>query len=260
MTHADPGDRGCAAATSGGDVEETSTLGLCMSSVPPIPATCVHRPTIGGLVRPWVNVELADGGIDFRSQHRRRAELAITNQLCQVCGRPLCRPNILLGGPDQLRTLAFGEPPLHAECAVYTSYACPMVAGRMNHVRTAAPLVQGPRGAACATPGCDCGGWVSTEPAEIPTEAPQPQPWYALYTSGYTSARDEHGKLLAITSPAAVLRVRLVSRPGQGRVWISVADALKDYEAPTFLRSDAAATRSSRPARRGNRHRRGSSR
>lgn len=243
-THADLDARGCPATSPAGGVEKTpkpaTPLNLHVGPVPPIPAACAHRPTIGGLVRPWVNVELADGGLDFRSQHRARAELAITKQLCQVCGRPLHRPNILLGGPDQLRTLTFSEPPLHAECAVYTSYACPMVAGRMDHVRTTAPLAQGPRGAVCATPGCDCGGWVSTEPADVSTETPQPRPWYALYTSGYTSVRDQHGKLLAITSPAAVLRVRLVSRPGEGRVWVSVADALKDYEAPTFLTPNTA--------------------
>lgn len=210
-----------------------------MSSVPPIPATCAHRPTIGDYVRPWVNVELADGGIDFRSQHRRRAELAITTQLCQVCGQPLQRPIVLLGGPNQLQTLVFAEPPLHPECAVYTSHACPMVAGRMNHARNSASLAEGPRGTTCPVLGCDCGGWVPADQPNEPTETQEPQPWYAFYVTAYTSVRDQRGKLLAMTTPTEVRRVRLVSQPGEGRVWTAVGDALRNYQAPTFTPADS---------------------
>lgn len=186
-------------------------------------------------MRPWVNVELGDGGIDFRRQHRSRAERAITGRLCQVCGQPLRHPLVLLGGPGELRTLVFSEPPLHPECAVYTSRACPMVAGRMDGARVGASLSEGPRGASCFDPTCDCGGWVPAEQERTVNEPQDPQPWYAIYASDYTPIRDQHGKLHALTTPGAVLRVRLVSRPGEGRLWIAVADALADYEAPRFL-------------------------
>lgn len=203
--------------------------------VPPIPATCANRPTIGGLVRPWINVELADGGIDFRAQHRRRAELAITRQLCQVCGTRLRRPIVLLGGPQQLRRLMFGEPPLHPECAAYTSHACPMVAGRMTDVPHRPSLSEGPRGATCPLEGCGCGGWVS---GESHTKGREPHPWFAVYAAGYTHARDDRGGLLVLTTPEAVLRVRLVSQPGEGRCWEPVPDALADYEPPQFRMAD----------------------
>lgn len=212
-----------------------------MVDVPRIPATCEHRPTIGGLVRPWINVELADGGLDFRSQHRRRAEHAIVGQLCQVCGTPLRHPIVLLGGPDQLRHLMFGEPPLHPECAVYTSHACPMVAGRMAHVRAGPPLADGPRGATCPVDGCGCGGWVDSPNKPGGDAHPRGRhPWYAVYAAAYSNIRDQNGTLLAITEPGAVLRVRLVSRPGEGRCWESVSDALAGYEPPTFQTIEAA--------------------
>jgi hypothetical protein len=210
-----------------------------MADVPPIPATCANRPTIGGLVKPWVNVELADGGIDFRGQHRTRAEQAITQRLCQVCGTKLWpasqlrQPIVLLGGPDQLQTLMFGEPPLHTECAAYTSRACPMIAGRMTHYPDRPRVMQGARGAVCPLPGCDCGGWVNHD--TTPENAGQPAvPWYAVYTTAYTWARDQHGTLLALTAPTAVRAVRLVSRPGEGRCWQLVPDALTDHQPPTF--------------------------
>ncbi|HEV7651360.1 MAG TPA: hypothetical protein VGP26_24685 [Actinophytocola sp.] len=206
-----------------------------MTAVPPIPVTCAHRPTIGGLVRPWINVELADGGLDFRSQHRRRAEHAITARLCQVCGTPLRHPVVLLGGPDQLRRLMFGEPPLHPECAAYTSYACPMVAGRMASARTAPALAEGPRGAACPDDGCDCGGWTNHSNPGGADAHREPHPWFAIYATAYSHVRDQHGTLLAITSPDAVRRVRLVSRPGEGRYWRAVRDALAGYEPPAFV-------------------------
>lgn len=203
-----------------------------MTDRPPIPYTCGHRPTIGGLVKPWVNVELADGGVDFRGAHRTKAELAITGQLCQVCGTGLRHLIVLLGGPDQLHHLMFGEPPLHPECAVYTTLACPMVGGRMLSYPGRPRLAVGPRGAVCFEPGCDCGGWVNHDPGN--TDGEPAHPWYAVYTLGYTWAYDQHHNLQVLTTPAVVRRVRLVSRPGEGRCWRTVPDALASYQAPEF--------------------------
>jgi len=55
---------------------------------PPIPATLASRPVKGGLAYPWVNVELADGGADYRSTHYARYEKAWTECRCQSCGQP----------------------------------------------------------------------------------------------------------------------------------------------------------------------------
>jgi hypothetical protein len=204
-----------------------------MTTVPLVPATCAHRPTIGGLVRPWINIELADGGLDFRGQHRGRAEKAITHKLCQVCGTGLRRPIVLLGLAEHMRRLMFAEPPLHPECAAYTSHACPMVAGRMSHHPARPTLAEGPRGARCPDEGCDCGGYVNHQPSERTEDRPA-EAWYAVYVAAYTAMRDQNGTLLVLTTPAAVLRVRLVSEPGKGRIWVPVNDALKNYHAPTF--------------------------
>lgn len=205
------------------------------SGPPPIPATCEHRPTIGGRVTPWVNVHLADGGIDFRSQHRTRVIEALSRSLCQVCGLPLGHPIVLLGGPKSLRQLIFGEPPLHPECAVYTSKACPVVAGERTHTPTGPSISRGKRGEKCFEPGCDCGGWVPSTPDDAGHEPLDLEPWYAVYASGFSIATAPDGNIIgALLSPSQVLVIRLISRPGQGRCWVNAPDALADYEAPTL--------------------------
>jgi len=115
---------------------------------PPIPATLEHRPTVGGLVAPWVNVALADGGVDFRTTHHSKWQRCWVEGLCQTCGEPLTRrPVVLLGGPNQIQPGGyFAERPLHPECAAYATRACPMVAGRRTHYAEHEPLAAGARG------------------------------------------------------------------------------------------------------------------
>lgn len=204
-----------------------------MPELPPIPATCAHRPTVGGRVAPWINVHLADGGVDFRRQHTTKTITALTQRVCQVCGTPLRHPIVLLGSPEALVQLLFGEPPLHPECAHYTSRACPMVAGELDHYATGPSLAQGKRGAVCFIPGCDCGGWINHDP--INDDDRPAHPWYAVYASGYTTAVNPAGDVIgALLQPRQVLKVLLVSQPGTGRCWtpVPVAEALANYHAP----------------------------
>lgn len=190
---------------------------------PPIPATCEARPTVGGLVAPYVNVTLADGGVDFRSQHDTKTQESFRNRLCQICAQPLTHPIVFLGGPEQLEKLQFDEPPLHPECAVYTSRACPMVAGRLTHYAARTPLADGYRGAQCFDPSCDCGGWVPTPGTSATTRDGAPaHDWYAVYASDYACAvtRDNPNRVAAaVLTPEQVLAVRHVSTPGVGRLW-----------------------------------------
>lgn len=193
---------------------------------PPIPATCERRPTIGGVVIPWVNVALADGGVDFRSQHDSKAQRSWREGLCQLCGTPILRPPIvLLGGPEQLARLQFDEPPLHPECAVYTSRACPMVAGRLERFADRDVISNGPRGAVCFDPECDCGGYVPTPGSAEPAGGRSAHDWYAVYASGYalgvTTERPDRVHS-GIVMPGQVLAVRHVSTPGTGRTWTRV--------------------------------------
>ncbi|MCV7174756.1 hypothetical protein [Mycolicibacterium sphagni] len=194
---------------------------------PPIPAICAHRPTVGGFVAPWVNVELADGGVDFRSQHTAKTQACWANRLCQLCGTGIFgAPIVLLGGPHRVSVLQFDEPPLHPQCAAYVVKACPMVAGRQERYAAGDTVSHGKRGETCAKPGCDCGGWVET-----PGMGPLPEPgrpahdWYAVYVSDYSCAvsPDNPGVIHSgVVEPSQVLAVRHASAPGVGRVWKTI--------------------------------------
>jgi hypothetical protein len=207
----------------------------------PIPARCSDRPTIGGRVIPWINVRLADGGVDFRAQHTSRLRAALTEWRCQVCSQPLTFPIVLLGGPTALKQLLFDEPPLHAECAVYTSRACPVVAGEATRLPSGRKLSEGHRGERCPVEGCDCGGWIPT-PGDVERKHPtEPHAWFAVYATGFNIAVSPTGDLLgALLLPRQIRTVRLVSRPGEGRCWTTVVDALADYEPPDMHRETGA--------------------
>ena len=189
---------------------------------PPIPAQCEHRPTTGGLVIPYGNVQLSDGGCDFRAQHESRIQRCWRENRCQVCGETMNRPMVLFGGPRQVKALQFDEPPMHPVCAVYVSRACPMVAGRQSHYADRAVVTEGSRGKACPTPGCDCGGWVPHPGLTVAPGGDPAHDWYALYVSGITLAVnvDRQDRIHScIVQPDQVLAIRHVSTPGVGRVW-----------------------------------------
>lgn len=189
---------------------------------PPIPATCETRPTTAGLVVPWANVQLADGGVDFRSQHATKVQRCFAECLCQLCGSTIVPPIVFFGGPRQVAALQFDEPPLHPECAVYASQACPMVAGRMDRYATRDVVTNSHRGSVCVDPDCDCAGWVPT-PGLAPGPGGDPaHDWYAVYVSafslGVTTERPDRIHAAAV-DPNEVLAVRHVSTPGVGRTW-----------------------------------------
>lgn len=190
---------------------------------PPIPATCESRPTVAGVVIPWANVHLADGGVDFRSQHESKVQRCWIEGRCQVCGKRIAEPPfVLLGGPRQVAMLQFDEPPMHPECAAYVSRACPMVAGRLERYADRDVVSEGPRGATCVEPGCNCGGWVPT-PGLTPGPGGDPaHDWYAVYVSSYSLGvtEDRRDRVHSgIVERAQVLAIRHVSAPGAGRMW-----------------------------------------
>lgn len=202
---------------------------------PPIPVRLADRPTTGGLVKPWVNVELADGGLDFRRTNGTRWRQAWTEGLCQVCGQMLTIPVVFLAGPEQLTEDRSGmaeeryveEAPLHPECAAYVTKACPMVAGRMARFRSGPSLTEGSRGRDCGKPGCNCGGYRDTDQvlhgdgyvtvqraasADETTGRPA-HPWFLVFARDYALAQSPEGRLLG-GIPLGVVRVRQVSDPG----------------------------------------------
>lgn len=210
-----------------------------MTDLPPIPATCANRPTIGGLVVPYLNIRLADGGADFRTPSQTRYARCWQHNLCQTCGDFLTYRSVLFGGPNQLRRRRFDEPPLCPPCASYATHACPMVAGRMPRYADRRRLAEGHRGKTCPDPGCDCGGYTDADPNARDTSGDPAHPWYALYvpTGGWqvtghevkTTCSDRgcvHTRVIVdgcylTTDP---MKVMLVSEPGAGRIWRRLSD------------------------------------
>lgn len=211
---------------------------------PPIPASCGDRPTTpDGLVVPFGNVVLHDGGVDFRTHHNSRWAQCWHQGLCQVCGRPIPPPLVFLCGPNQLRKLLFDEPAVHPECAQYVARACPMVAGERAHFARGPVLADRGRGKKCYDPDCDCGGWVPTPGLSNRDGAGDAAvPYFAVYATAFALAAvpapDEPGGYQVtggVCLPADVVRVRRVSEPGRVyRPWLTVPreEWLAGYQPP----------------------------
>ncbi len=152
-----------------------------MSDLPNIPGTCANRPTVGGLVAPFVNIRLADGGVDFRTPHQATYERCWQENLCQTCGGRLASLVVFFGGPRQVRERRFDEPPLCLPCAVYASQACPMVAGRMPRYADRERLSEGKRGHVCPDAECQCGGFTASDPNAYDASGEPAHDWFAVY-------------------------------------------------------------------------------
>jgi hypothetical protein len=189
---------------------------------PPVPLALADRPTAGGLVIPWVNVRLADGGADFRQQHRSRAERCWHGRLCQLCGKRIAPGSVLvlIGGPTELADRTFHEPPMHPACAGYVTRACPVVAGRRATFASGPSPAETARGGRCPEPGCDCGGWLPSEPRG--DRAPRPNhPWWAVWARDYVIAVRPDGALYGGHLSTEPVRVRHISDPPGGTAWPS---------------------------------------
>lgn len=184
---------------------------------PPIPRALFHRPTIGGLVCPWVNVTLADGGVDFRVAHQSKWLRAWMECRCQTCGMPIEGVKVFLGGDIQVRDY-FDEPPLHPWCASYAEAACPMVAGRLTHYADRPPVSDGQRGKTCFIEGCDCGGWVPHNAPDTggPVGGAPAHNWWAVWALDYALVLAEPDGRVVGGKPFDIRRTRLVSQPGKG--------------------------------------------
>lgn len=198
---------------------------------PPVPASMAHRPVAGGLALPWVNAELAGGGVDFRSPHNARYEKAWRECLCQSCGKATGPRAVLVCGPRQVISLRFDEPPVCPPCAVYASRACPFVSGRSVTYPDRPRITEGHRGAKCFDPSCGCGGWRVTDPEHSADMGGQPNlPWYACWTdprayvltahTARTRCSDlgcEHERTLVNGAllTRLPLKVQLLSEPGR---------------------------------------------
>lgn len=89
------------------------TPGGTSRPVPPVPAYLAHRPTIAGLVVPYITAQTAEGRFLFGAIDPRRLAHCLTGYLCQVCGRRLERPVVLLMRERDLTRQCVSEPACH---------------------------------------------------------------------------------------------------------------------------------------------------
>lgn len=188
-------------------------------SAPPIPTRLADRPTVGGLVVPWISMRLpADGGAQryFLGQTwGLRMAQCVVDGLCQVCGQRLDPPPYtLLVTDDQLERGHTEEPAMHRECAAYSIRACPMVAGQMASY---AKHQIDHTGKPCTEPGCQCGGWVSDTDHRAGAPA---RPWFQLWVSDYA---------ISISDAAKPITVGNVN----GLVWATPVIKIRPIRAPT---------------------------
>lgn len=96
--------------------------------LPPLPSRMQALPVDGrGYPIPWFVATLPDGTRDFRVSDGDKMILAIQGKRCWVCGERLGRFLTFCLGPMCAVNRTIGEPPSHAECALFSATACPFL-------------------------------------------------------------------------------------------------------------------------------------
>lgn len=165
-------------------------------TAPPIPVRLADRPTVGGLVVPWISVQHRDGRAALGAVHGSRVDTCLMGRRCQTCGGLLGDRLVLFARPRDFARGYVAEPGMHPDCAAYSAKACPMVNGSMGRYRASRHNVEGKP---CGEQGCDCPGWVSADNQDARL-AGGAEAWFAVWLrlSDYGLATDEKGALLGI--------------------------------------------------------------
>jgi hypothetical protein len=79
-------------------------------SIPNIPLQLAGRPTIGGLVVPWITARTPDGRYRFGAIDLDRHNRALTDRICQTCGARLGARIVFAMRDSDLRLLTSPEP------------------------------------------------------------------------------------------------------------------------------------------------------
>ncbi|HSU36297.1 MAG TPA: hypothetical protein VLJ88_11625 [Propionibacteriaceae bacterium] len=103
--------------------------------VVPIPASLAHLPTVGGLAVPWITLATPEGRYVFGAIDADRQRFCLYERRCKICGFALTQPFLLLARHIDLTRQLSAEPGLHPWCAGYTTRACPMLSGHLEHYR-----------------------------------------------------------------------------------------------------------------------------
>lgn len=122
---------------------------------PSVPIRCRSRQLVGGLVVPWISFQHG-GHSAFGTIDAVRAQQALTERLCQVCGEELEERFCLAVRPMDVRVGFASEPALHPECLAYSKLRCPMLNGSAATYRTSSSLARHPAGRPCDDPSCPC--------------------------------------------------------------------------------------------------------
>lgn len=165
-------------------------------SVPDIPTALAYLPTVGGLAVPWVAARTTDGRHLLGVIDQDRADQALVQRLCGVCGRPHGERIVLLLRLSDVPRHCTVEPGLHPWCAHYTTNACPMLAGRMHQYRSSPP----PLDAAIR----------HTDDDAFSRQGSAAEPWFAVWVTTYSVITD-HGHRAASYAGTRPLRTRPIT-------------------------------------------------
>lgn len=165
------------------------------ANVPPIPQWLGHLPTVGGLAVPWITPRTVDGRHLFGLVGRDRMRQALLRRLCGVCGLPLDDRMVMLMRLSDLARQCTSEPALHPQCAAYTTAACPMVGGHLDHYRSTPVRLD----------------TTMTPPPDSPArQGASAEPWFAVWLAAYRVIND-HGNLAASYADTEPLRIRPIT-------------------------------------------------
>lgn len=117
----------------GGEVLSVSTLST------EIPRKLKNRPRIGNMVVPYLATRGKNGEYLFAIVDERKRIKVARDNLCGVCGKGLPWKFYFIGGPRSLDSKMFVDPPMHAECAIYSLAVCPYLRHKAGTHRSTIP-------------------------------------------------------------------------------------------------------------------------
>jgi hypothetical protein len=93
-----------------------------------IPDFLTHLPTFAGMPVPFTATWYG-AKPDFRVVDPNKVALCLRKHLCGVCGRRLGDWCYFIGGPQSKDSKLFNDPPMHIQCARFSSKACAYLNG-----------------------------------------------------------------------------------------------------------------------------------
>jgi len=91
----------------------------------PIPEQLKDRPLWRGYVVTYVTFVGRDGVPDFKVIDEKKRRGCLQRGLCGLCGKPLDKVIVFIGGPKCVEQRLFLDPPMHKDCALYAAQVCP---------------------------------------------------------------------------------------------------------------------------------------